>query len=80
MTEETIPEYVLDALEAVRDSALTNMWASNVVIALMVSDDFDHVMAQDWLDAHPNRYTEALMAMGERRVLQGKVKHDGRPA
>lgn len=71
--EQPVPEYVLDALEDIRDSGLTNMWVSEVVIDLMVSDDFDHALAQDWLDEHPRRYVEALKAMGDRRVREGKV-------
>jgi hypothetical protein len=73
---EAIPGYVLDALEDVRDSGLTNMWYSNTVIDLMVSDGCDHPLAQAWLEKYPKRYAEALLAMGERRVQQGKARRD----
>ena len=64
MTDEPIPENVLDALEEVRTEGLTNMLASRMVIFLMADYDPD---AAIWLREHPNRYMEALTAMGERR-------------
>ena len=66
MTDEPIPENVLDALESVRASGLTNMLASRTVSLLMAEFDED---AATWLREHPSRYMEALTAMGERRQL-----------
>ncbi|HAM40580.1 MAG TPA: hypothetical protein DCP69_04395 [Candidatus Omnitrophica bacterium] len=60
MTDEPIPENVLDALEEVRTEGLTNMLASRMVIFLMADYDPD---AAIWLREHPNRYMEALTAI-----------------
>lgn len=62
---EPIPEHVLDALEVVRASGATNMFARDAVLALCSeNEDFDAFM---WLYDNPNRYVEALKAMGARR-------------
>jgi len=68
-----IPESVLEALEAVRASGMTNMFARSVVMSLIDSyynpdtiDGMDEAIG--WLADNQGRYVEALTAMGERRV------------
>ena len=61
---EQIPEEVLEALEKVRSSGVTNMMDRPVVIREAV--DYS-VGAAIWLEDNKPRYMEALTAMGARR-------------
>ncbi len=68
---EQIPEDVLVALEQVRSSGVTNMMARQVVIQEMLNAPDDDAAAREaslWLYDNPDRYMEALTAMGERRT------------
>lgn len=67
---EPIPEFVLIALEDVRESGVTNMLARETVINEMLDAEEDDEDARDaslWLEEHDDRYMEALKAMGARR-------------
>ena len=66
-----IPNCVLDALESVRNGGKTNMLDRSAVINLLPVeydplDSSDFLVAAEWLSANPDRYMEALVAMGER--------------
>ena len=63
MTEEKIPEIVLEELEIVRASGATNMLDRGYVLELLDSD-----VAFDWLSDNKPRYMEALTAMGKLRT------------
>ncbi len=68
---EEIPKAVLEALEEVRASGVTNMLARTVVIQEMLNADDDDDQARKaslWLYDNEGRYMEALTAMGERRA------------
>ena len=60
-----IPKYVLDGLETVRSSGLTNMLDRPTVIDIMFSLDYND--AASWLDLNKKEYMEALMQMGQLR-------------
>jgi len=65
-----IPEAVLTILEAVRSEGSFNMLEKDNVIrrALEMEDEQEsYTGAALWLYDNPDRYMEALMAMGERR-------------
>ncbi len=61
--QEQIPQYVIDALLIIRDNTATNMLARNTVIALII-DRYGYAAA-DWLMDNPERYMDALNAMGK---------------
>lgn len=64
MPEKQIPEYVIDALLAVRSTAAMNMFDRKQVIACAKWIDPD---AWHWLkDATDHEYMDALNAMGKR--------------
>ena len=70
MSTEIIPEDVIEALEEVRASGLTNMIEFNNVFSLMASMGF--ASAAVWLcdldrTDRPHLYMRALREMGERR-------------
>ncbi len=70
-----IPEDVLEALELVRSSGVTNMMARQVVIQEMTNKPDTNESAREaslWLYDNPDRYMEALTAMGKRRVSERK--------
>ena len=58
---------VLQELEAVRESGVTNMLNRREVLQEAVWSDYDDLRA--WLTEHPdlNDYTELLMRLGESR-------------
>lgn len=60
-----IPEYVLDALETVRDNSQLNMLARMQVINELSDED---QKAASWLLQNEERYVEALGEMGLRRA------------
>ena len=60
-----VPEYVLEALEEVRASGLTNMFDRQAV--LILSGEYSE-SAEAWLYQNKARYMEALRLMGQRRV------------
>jgi hypothetical protein len=65
-----VPEYVLEALEEVRASGLTNMLVSPTVLELISENDA--YAAFNWLREHPEAYMSALRQMGERRAQQAR--------
>lgn len=58
-----IPENVLEVLESVRASAVTNMLDRKRVLELVAVADEN---AAAWLHANSDRYVEALREMGAR--------------
>ncbi len=58
-----IPDYVLEVLASIRQSAVTNMLDQKRVIALADVADEE---AADWLRSNPLLYMEALNEMGAR--------------
>ena len=72
MTQEPVPESVLEILEVVRSNGETNMLARNTVIRLALeeadaTEEQDDRLAVSWLVDNDKRYMEALNAMGTRR-------------
>ena len=72
MTQEEIPESVLEILEVVRSGGETNMLARDTVIylALQEADATEEIQdrqAVSWLVDNKGRYMEALTAMGKKR-------------
>jgi len=68
--EQPIPESVLNALEDVRESGMTNMFARETVIFYVDAlgeDEADQFEAVTWLNDNDDRYMEALNEMGARR-------------
>jgi hypothetical protein len=61
--EEPIPQEVIDALAAVRESGVTNMFDRQAVIHWCNLSD--RYVAVTWLYGNRNRYIEALNAMGD---------------
>ena len=59
-----VPEYVVDALEYVRSTGLTNMFDSNNVIT--IAFDAGYYNGADWIDNNKKFYVEALHALGDR--------------
>jgi hypothetical protein len=72
MTTDSIPESVLVALEAVRASGEYNMMERIAVINWIAAQEEENWDtwggASNWLYDNPNRYMEALRAMGARRA------------
>jgi hypothetical protein len=61
--EEPIPQEVIEALAAVRENGVTNMFDRQAVIHWC---DLSHrYVAVTWLYSNGNRYIEALNALGE---------------
>jgi len=60
---EEIPEYVIDGLLEVRESARVNMGDQRSVIRLMHALGWDD--GAEWLTAHNDRYMDALNEMGK---------------
>lgn len=58
-----IPDNVLEVLESVRQSAITNMLDQRTVIQLVDEQDEE---AADWLRSNPDLYMEALNQMSSR--------------
>lgn len=63
--QHAIPEEVLDALEAVRASGVTNMFVRGRVL-FEIEMVCGAVGAATWLEQNPRRYMDALTAMGQR--------------
>lgn len=59
-----IPEDVIEGLAAVRESAKANMLDQRAVRGLLWL--MGHPAAATWIEANPDRYMDALTAMGER--------------
>lgn len=57
---EEIPQIVIEGLDVVRESAVTNMMDKQRVLL-----HIPFQAAEDWLNANPDRYMDALNAMGE---------------
>ncbi len=68
-TQDTIPEEVLDALEAAREYGGANMFARQAVMKI-ISDLDEYPAAVLWLYENDGRYMEALIAMGERLAVE----------
>ncbi len=66
---DTIPEEVIDALEAARDTSEVNMLGRQSVMKL-ISDLDEYPAAVLWLYENDRRYMEALIAMGERLAAE----------
>jgi hypothetical protein len=64
-TTDAIPDEVLDALEAARDTGEVNMIGRQSVMKI-ISDLDEYPAAVLWLYDNDRRYMEALAAMGER--------------
>ncbi len=64
-TQDTIPEEVIDALEAAREDGGVNMIGRQSVMKL-ISDLDEYPAAVLWLYENDGRYMEALTAMGDR--------------
>ncbi len=62
---DTIPEEVIDALEAAREDGSVNMIGRQSVMKL-ISDLDEYPAAVLWLYENDGRYMEALTAMGDR--------------
>ena len=58
MSKVRVPKAVLDGLEAVRQSGLTNMLARPVVAELAREFGFDR--AARWVETHRKEYAEAI--------------------
>ena len=58
MSKVRVPKAVLDGLEAVRQSGLTNMLDRPVVARLANEFGFDR--AARWVEAHRKEYAEAI--------------------
>ena len=58
MAEVRVPKAVLDGLEAVRQSGLTNMLDRPVVAQLAAEFGFDE--AAQWLEAHRDEYAQGI--------------------
>lgn len=71
-TLDPIPDEVLDALEAARDTGKTNMILRQQVMKI-ISDLDEYPAAVLWLYDNDGRYMEALTAMGERRAVERGV-------
>lgn len=67
---EPVPQLVIEALADVRESGLTNMFdRANVIELIAYWGDVPEATA--WLKANPDRFMDALNAMGE-YVTRGK--------
>ena len=69
-TQDPIPDEVLDALEAARETNEVNMLGRQSVMKV-ISDLDEYPAAVLWLYDNPRRYMEALIAMGERLAERG---------
>ncbi len=69
-----IPQDVIDALEEVRESGVTNMLARSVVMH-EISENGHHA-AYLWLHENDRQYMAALMAMGRQRARPKDVELD----
>ena len=58
MAEVRVPEAVLDGLEAVRQSGLTNMLDRPVVARLAAEFGFDE--AACWIETHRDQYAQGI--------------------
>lgn len=58
MSKVRVPKAVLDGLEAVRRSGLTNMLARTTVADL--AEEFGFEEAARWINAHRREYAEGL--------------------
>jgi len=69
MMADAIPEAVLEILETVRSKGETNMLGRSAVICLAFEYGVGGAQldAALWLEENPDRYIEALKAMGARR-------------
>lgn len=58
-----VPPKVLEGIEAVRDSGLTNMFDRSAVVRILKGDleDHDRVVAAIWVNQHPKEYGEGIM-------------------
>lgn len=63
--QDPIPDEVIDALEAARDTGEANMIGRQSVMKI-ISDLDEYPAAVLWLYDNDRRYMEALTAMGER--------------
>lgn len=61
--ESAIPQDVIEALAAVRETGKTNMFDYQAVIHIV--DDLGYIEAVAWLWDNHNRYVDALNAMGK---------------
>jgi len=59
-----IPDYVIDALEYVRETGETNMFGRDAVIKIAYDNEFHE--AALWLHDNKRLYVDALHALGER--------------
>ena len=66
---DPIPEEVVDALYAARETAQSNMFARGAVMKV-ISDLDDYPAAVLWLYENERRYIEAMNAMGERLAAE----------
>ncbi len=58
-----IPQDVIEALAEIRDGCTTNMFDRRFVIHICIVYGYDN--EANWLEANPDRYMEALIAMGK---------------
>ena len=69
MTIDPIPDEVIDALYAMRETGESNIFARQAVMKI-ISDLDDYPGAVWWLYENESRYIEALDAMGERLAAE----------